>query len=79
MPLEVFLALAFLALIFLFLPGHPCCIRAYASGETVDFDLRRLVPARLRRLMFSTSEFFFAAIARLSQVERSENHAYSAV
>jgi hypothetical protein len=33
----------------------------YAEGETVERDLGRLFPAFFRRLMFSTSEFFFLA------------------
>ena len=41
-----------------FLPGQPCCISLYAFFDTVDFDLGRDLPARLRRLIFATSEFF---------------------
>jgi hypothetical protein len=49
---------------FLRLEGQPCSISAYAVFDTVERDLGRLFPARLRRLMFSTNEFFGAMTAR---------------
>jgi len=47
--------------------GHPSSISRYACSETVERDFGRDFPARLRRLMFSTSDFFgrdFFALAR---------------
>jgi hypothetical protein len=40
----------------------------YDFFDTVDFDFGRLFPARLRRLIFSTSEFFRFFAMKLSKV-----------
>ena len=60
------LLLVFLLLVF-FLDlrpfGQPASIRLYDCFETVDFDFGRLVPLRLRRLIFSTRELRFFAMA----------------
>jgi hypothetical protein len=39
--------------------GQPASMFWYASLETVDRVFGLLVPLRLRRLIFSTREFFF--------------------
>lgn len=48
--------------------GHPFCIWLYDALLTVERDFGRLLPARLRRLMFATSEFL-----RLLAMQPSES------
>ena len=49
----------FLAFFFSLLEGQPAFMSRYDFRETVDLDFGRDLPARLRRLMFATREFFF--------------------
>ena len=51
--------------------GQPLCICSYESLLTVERDLERLLPARLRRLMLLTREFLRLLAMRHPMSNRS--------
>lgn len=50
---------------FFLLEGQPAFMSRYDLRDTVDRDLGRDLPARLRRLIFATREFFCLLLLRL--------------